>query len=106
MSIYKKGWEEDPGNYRTISLTLILGTVMEQIIWSAIMQHIQDNQLITSNQLGFMKGRSCLTDLISFYDKATHLVDKGKAVDVYLNVSKAFDTISHSILLEKLASYD
>ena len=47
-----------------------------------------------------MKDRSCLTNLISFYDKVTHLVDEGKAVDV---VHLAFDTVSHSILLEKLA---
>jgi len=105
MPIYEQGWKEDPGNYRPVSLTSVPGKVMEQIILSAIMQHIRDNQAIRPSQHGFMKGRSCLTNLIS-YDKMTHLRDEVKAVDIdYLGSSKAFDAVSLSILLQKLVAH-
>ena len=64
------------------------------------------NQGIRPSQHGFMKGRSCLTNLISFYDQVTHLVEEGKAVDIVcLDFSKALDTVPHSILLENLAAH-
>ena len=60
------------------------------------MWHVRDNWGIRPSQHGFTKGRSCLTNLISFCDLVAHLVDEGKAVDVvYL--------VSHSILPQKLA---
>jgi len=93
--IYQKGQKEDPGNYRPGSLTSVPGKIMEQFILSVLNGHEKDNQGIRPSQHGFMKGRYCLTNLISFYDQVTYLMDKGKAVDIiYLEFSKAFDTCS------------
>lgn len=60
----------------------MLGRVTEQIILSDITRHIRENPVTRTSQHGFMKGRSCLTHLISPSDKVTHLVDEGKAVDL------------------------
>ncbi|TRZ26667.1 hypothetical protein HGM15179_000438 [Zosterops borbonicus] len=65
-----------------------------------------DNQGIRPSHQGLRKGRSCLSNLSTFCEKATHLVSGGKALDViYLDFSKAFETVSHGILLNKLASH-
>ena len=106
MPIFKKGWKGDPGSYRPTSLTSVPGKVMKQIISGDIMDQLTVNQGIRSSQHGFTNGRSCPTNLISFYDKVTCLVDKGKVVDVvYLDFSEAFDTVPRNILVEKLAAH-
>ena len=66
-------------------------------MWSELTEHVQDNQGIRPSQHGFVKGRSCLTNLICFYDQLTDLVDEGNAMDVvYLDFSQAFDPVSHA----------
>ncbi|TRZ15491.1 hypothetical protein HGM15179_011602 [Zosterops borbonicus] len=76
---------------------------MEQMVLGPIKQHVQDNQGIRPSQLGFIKSRASLT--FSFYDKDTSLEDERKAGCVYLDFSKCFYTIFHSILLKKLACH-
>ncbi|GAB0210329.1 mitochondrial enolase superfamily member 1 [Grus japonensis] len=101
--VFKKGRKEDPGNYRPVSLTSIPGKVMEQLILGVINKHVEEKKVIGSGQHGFTKGKSCLTNLIAFYDGMTSWVDEGRAVDVvYLVFSKAFDIVSHNILIGKL----
>ena len=67
--IYEKDRKEDPGNYRPVSLTSVLENVREHIITRAITQDVQDYQGIRPSQHGFMKGKTCPTNLISFYDQ-------------------------------------
>ena len=80
--IFRKGRKDDPGSYRSISLTSVPWKVMEWIILGAIVDQLKVNQGIRPSQHGFMNGRSCPTNLMSSYDKVTRLVDEGKAVDV------------------------
>lgn len=61
-SMYKKGWKEDPVNYRPVSLTSEPGRVMKQTILSVTVQHVQGSQVNRPSQHGMMKGRYCLVN--------------------------------------------
>ncbi|CAM5177829.1 unnamed protein product [Eretmochelys imbricata] len=105
VPIFKKGKKDDPGNYRPVSLTSVPGKIMEHVLKESILKHLDERKVIRNSQHGFTKGKSCLTNLIAFYDEITGSVDEGKAVDVlFLDFSKAFDRISHSIV-SKLKKY-
>ena len=104
--IFKKGTRSSVENYRPVSLTSLICKVFESIIRDTIVEYLERNQLISTSQHGFRKGRSCLTNLLDFLDKVTGYVDSGDNVDVvFLDFAKAFDKVSHRRLLLKLEAH-
>jgi hypothetical protein len=100
--IYKKGSKSDPGNYRPVSLTSVSCRLMEGIIKDHVVNHLERHGLIRATQHGFMRGKSCVTNLLTFFEKITSQLDGGEAVDViYLDFAKAFDTVPHERLKKK-----
>ena len=90
--IYKKGSRSDVGNYRPISLTSVCCKVMERLVRHALLDHMICNGFLSESQHGFVRGRSCTTQLLKVVDKWTEILDRGGAVDaVYLDFAKAFD---------------
>ena len=101
-----KGSPSLVSNYRPISLTCVACKVMESIIRDTLLAFLSKNNLISSHQHGFVHGKSTVTQLLECLNFWHKSLDEGKVVDViYLDVSKAFDTVSHQKLLSKLPSY-
>lgn len=73
-------------------------------LFCGLQRNVLSDTVISDSQHEFARGKSCLTNLMSFYDKTTHLADQRKSMDMMLLDFKAFGTVSHSILMGKLPS--
>ena len=106
-ALYKnKGEKSDTNNYRQVSLTSVPCRLCETTVRDVIMKHMTDNNLFSDSQYGFRNKRSCVLQLLEVLDYWNKSVDEGKQVDtIYLDIRKAFDSISHKRLLQKLEAY-
>jgi hypothetical protein len=104
--IFKKGDKKKPGNYRPVSLTSIVCKLCESVVRDHIMEHMSVHNLFSQQQYGFRPKRSCNTQLLEVFDKWSEFMDAGYPFDnVYLDFSKAFDTVPHKKLGVKLKAY-
>ena len=104
--IFKKGERSKASNYRPISLTSICCKVLEHIVHSNVMTHLDKFAILSDAQHGFRKRRSCESQLVTtIQDLAKGLDDKQQLDAVLLDFSKAFDKVSHKRLILKLHHY-
>jgi len=86
-----------------VSLTSQCSKLFEAIVRDSLTEYLESNCTITDSQHGFRTGRSCMSNLLSFLDRASEGVDAGKVI--YLDFAKAFDKVPHQRLLYKLEKY-
>ena len=101
-----KGSHTGPSNYRPISLTCICCKVFEHIIVPSISQHTNCLNLICKEQHGFRKNHLCEMQLIEIVNDLSHSLNSARQTDLlHLDLSKAFNNVSHSHLLYKQSYY-
>ncbi|MBM6549293.1 reverse transcriptase domain-containing protein [Streptococcus dysgalactiae] len=103
---YKAGPFYDCANYRPINHTPVVSRLMERIVKEQITSFLLNHNLILSKQHGFIKSRSCTTCQLDFLNHTTGMADDGKAlIIIYLDMTKAFDRVSHTRLLSKVKTF-
>ena len=104
VPVHKKGPKASVENYRPISLTCIIMKVMERIVRDELM--LRCGHLIDPRQHGFLKNKSCTTQLVDFCDSLSLSLNCNIRSDViYFDFAKAFDSVNHDLILKKLKSF-
>ena len=105
--IFKKDDKNSFTNYRPISLLPSISKIFEKVIYDQLYAYFQNNNLFSPNQYGFRSNHSTELTCLEIVDRIIqHLDDKKTPINIYLDLSKAFDTINHPILINKLNFYE
>ena len=103
--IPKSGKSSDPANYRPISLLSILSKLLEKHMRGLLIHHLQSFCPVSAQQWGFTQGKSTIGALLAATDHWHNLLDSGLEIcTIFFDYSKAFDTVPHRCLLQKLES--
>ena len=98
IPLFKKGSKNKSENYGPVSLTSVICKLLERLIKDHMVDFLVKNKLLNSSQHGFLKARSCLTNVLCFLEEITKWIDVGSPVDtIYLDFQKAFDKVPHQI---------
>ncbi len=104
--LFKGGDKEQCSNYRPISVLPILSKIIEKHVYIHLYEFLQRHELLVKSQFGFRKNHSCQTALIALTEKMYEAINERKYFGmVQLDLSKAFDLVNHSLLIQKLKLY-